>query len=149
MKWIDVPPVWLAGAVVLAWQQAARFPMGLHFGGAWADFVGGLLVGGGLLLLVIAVVQFRNHRTTVNPHGTPDALIQNGIYRYSRNPIYVGDALILLGVILWRDAVLALPLLPVFVWITERRFILPEEDRLRRLFRADYARYCQKTRRWV
>jgi protein-S-isoprenylcysteine O-methyltransferase Ste14 len=45
--------------------------------------------------------------------------------------------------------VLSLPLLPLFVWIIERRFIVPEENGLRRKFRADFARYCQKTRRWV
>ena len=75
-------------------------------------------------------------------------LIQSGIFKRSRNPIYVADVMILTGMILWWDAVLALPLVPIFVWILEKRFILAEEDRLRRKFRANYARYCEKTRRW-
>ncbi|SLN52318.1 hypothetical protein PEL8287_02754 [Roseovarius litorisediminis] len=149
MKWIDLPPVWLLAFLVLAWVQTTWYPMGLSFGGVWADFLGGLLVGGGLVLMAMAFAEFRRHRTTVIPHRDADRLIQSGIFKHSRNPIYLGDALVLAGLILRWDAVLALPLIPVFVWTIEKRFILGEEDRLRRKFRADFARYCQKTRRWV
>ena len=148
MKWIDLPPVWL-GCLVLAWVQSARFPMALTFGGPWADFAGGLLVGGGLLLMLLAFMEFRKHKTTVIPHNTPSFLIQSGIFSRTRNPIYLGDALVLAGLILRWDAVLALPLVPIFVWIIEKRFIIPEEDRMRRTFRADFARYASKVRRWV
>ncbi|SEL80642.1 Protein-S-isoprenylcysteine O-methyltransferase Ste14 [Roseovarius azorensis] len=148
-KWIDMPPVWLAGFLALAWMQAAYLPMGLGFGGGWADLAGGLLVGGGILLIVLAAAEFRRHRTTIVPHREAERLIRSGIFSRSRNPIYLGDSLILAGLILRWDAVLALPLIPVFVWIIEKRFILPEEDRLRRKFRMDYAQYCEKTRRWV
>lgn len=149
LKWIDMPPVWLAGLLVLAWMQATHYPMALDFGGAWSDLAGGLLVGGGILLIVLAAAEFRHHRTTIVPHQVPERLIQSGIFSRSRNPIYLGDALILAGLILRWDAVLSLPLIPVFVWIIEKRFIFPEEDRLRRTFRADFARYCEKTRRWA
>ena len=149
LKWMDMPPVWLAGFLALVWMQAADFPMGLGFGGGWADLAGGLLVGGGILLIVLAATEFRRHRTTIVPHREAERLIRSGIFTRSRNPIYLGDSLILAGLILRWDAVLALPLVPVFVWIIEKRFILPEEDRLRRKFRMDYAQYCEKTRRWV
>ncbi|GAA6200357.1 isoprenylcysteine carboxylmethyltransferase family protein [Aquicoccus sp. SU-CL01552] len=149
MKWIDTPPAWLLGAILIAWGQARYYPAGLEFGGAWSDFAGGLLVGGGVLLMLLAVVELRRHHTTVLPHGTPSALVQSGIYKRSRNPIYLGDLLVLAGLILRFDAVLALPLLPIFTWVIERRFILPEEDRLRRTYHADFGRYEQKTRRWV
>ncbi|MGI3170813.1 methyltransferase family protein [Pseudooceanicola sp. C21-150M6] len=149
MKWLDMPPVWLAAAVLLAWAQAHSLPMGLHFGGAWADFLGGLLVGAGFILLALAITEMRRKRTTVIPHMEAASLVTTGIFSRSRNPIYLGDALILLGLILYWDAVLSLPLLPIFVWLIEKRFIIPEEDALRRKFRADFARYCQKTRRWV
>ena len=149
MKWIDLPPVWLAAFLALAWVQADRFSYGLSFGGAWAGFVGGLLVGGGILLMLLAVYEFRRHRTTVIPHREADAMVTTGIYSRTRNPIYVGDAMILTGMILYWDAVLSLPLIPIFVWLIERRFVVPEEDRLRRKFRADFARYEAKVRRWV
>jgi protein-S-isoprenylcysteine O-methyltransferase Ste14 len=148
-KWLDMPPVWLLGCLVLAWGQATYYPAGLSFGGAWSEFAGGLLVGGGVVLMALALSEFRRHRTTVIPHETPERLIQTGIFSRTRNPIYLGDALVLAGVILWWDAVLALPLVPIFVWVIEKRFIEPEEDRMRRKFRMDFARYCEKTRRWI
>ncbi len=149
LKWIDIPPVWLLTCAALAWGQAHGFSMGLHFGGAWAEFAGGLLVGGGLVLMVLAFAEFRKARTTVIPHREAERLITGGIFKRTRNPIYLGDTLILAGLILRWDAVLALPLVPLFLWVIEKRFVIPEENRLRRKFRADFARYCQKTRRWM
>ncbi len=149
MKLIDIPPVWLIACLAVAWMQTTWFPMGLGFGGTWADFVGGVLVGGGVLLLALAAMELRRARTTIMPHGQAAHLVTSGIYKRSRNPIYLGDALILAGFILRWDAVLSLALVPLFLWWIERRFVIPEEDRLRRTFRADFARYCQKTRRWV
>ena len=149
MKWLDTPPVWLLGCLVLAWLQAEHLSYGLSFGGVWADFVGGLLVGGGIVLIGLAAIEFRKARTTIIPHLEAERLITSGIFKRSRNPIYVADVLILTGCILRWDAVLALPLIPVFVWIIETRIIINEENMLRRKFRADFARYCQQTRRWL
>lgn len=148
-QWVDLPPVWLAGALALAWAQARYFDAGLGFGGYWADFLGGIMVGGGLLLMALAVYEMYQRRTTVIPHRDADALVTSGIFSRTRNPIYLGDTLILAGLILRWEAVLALPLVPIFVWWIEKRFVIPEENRLRRKFRADFARYEQKVRRWV
>ena len=148
MKWIDMPPVWLALFVAMAWLQSSYLGAGLALG-AWADFVGGLLVGGGILLAIFAFMEFRRARTTVVPHNTPERLITSGIFSRSRNPIYLGDVLILTGLILRWDAVRSLPLVPVFLWILEKRFIVPEETRMRQAFRAEFAKYERKVRRWV
>ncbi len=99
--------------------------------------------------MLLAVTEMRKRRTTIIPHRDADALVTSGIFKRSRNPIYMGDALILLGLILRWDVPLALPLVPLFVWIIERRFIIPEEGRLRTKFRQDFHRYSEKTRRWV
>jgi protein-S-isoprenylcysteine O-methyltransferase Ste14 len=149
MKRIDLPPLWLLGFAVLAWFQARFWSMGLNFGDGFVDLLAGLLIGGGIILTALAVVEFRKHRTTINPHDTPSSLIRSGIFKRSRNPIYLADVMILTGLILLFDAVLALPLIPIFVWILEKRFIVPEENRMRREFRADFARYEEQTRRWV
>lgn len=148
-RWIDLPPVWLVAFCAAAWVQAKNYSMNLHFGGAWADLVGGLLVGGGVLLMLLAFYEMRSKRTTVIPHREADHLVQSGIFSRVRNPIYLGDALVLTGLILNWNAVLSLPLIPIFVWVIEKRFIIPEEARLRRKFKADFARYEQKVRRWV
>ena len=149
MQKIDIPPIWLLGAACLSWFQAQHLSFGLSLQGWLTDLASGVLIGGGIVLAVLAVVEFRRHQTTVMPHQTPSSMVQSGIFKRSRNPIYLGDVLILTGLILRFDAVLSLVLVPIFVWILERRFIEPEEDRLRRKFRADFARYAQKTRRWI
>lgn len=149
MKWIDLPPVWLAGCIALAWAQAQYLPLGLGFGPVWADLLGGLFVGGGLVLMALAVTEMRRQKTTLMPHETPSRLVQSGIFTRSRNPIYLGDVMVLAGLILYFEAVLALPLIPVLTWILEKRFIIGEENRMRRTFRSDWARYEQKVRRWV
>ncbi len=149
MRWLDIPPVWLAAALAVAWWQSGQFSYGLSFGGAWADFLGGLLVGAGVLLALLAVYEMRRQRTTVVPHREAQALVSTGIFSRTRNPIYLGDLLILAGFILSWDAVLSLPLLSILLWVLEKRFVIPEEDRLRRKYRAEFARFCEKTRRWL
>ncbi|WP_170422614.1 methyltransferase family protein [Ruegeria arenilitoris] len=149
MRNIDIPPVWLLGFAVLAWMQARYMPMGLSLDSGVTDLLSGVLIGGGLILIALAAAEFRRHRTTIMPHETPSSLVQTGIFKRSRNPIYAGDVLILTGLILRFDAVASLVLIPVFVWLLERRFIVPEEDRMRRTFRADFARYERQTRRWI
>jgi protein-S-isoprenylcysteine O-methyltransferase Ste14 len=149
MKWLDLPPIWLAGFAVLAWVQGRHFDLGLSLAHPLAMLFAGMLVGGGLVLTGLAVLEMRRHRTTIVPHRDADQLVQTGIFRRSRNPIYLADVMILTGLILWWDAVPSLVLVPVFFWVLETRFVIPEEDRLRRRFRADFARYAQKTRRWL
>lgn len=149
MRRFDLPPIWLLGHGLLAWVMARIDPWGLSFGGPWADFAAGLLIGGGLLLILVAVMQMRRHRTAVMPRREASVLLATGVFRRSRNPIYLGMALVLLGWVLRLDAPLALPLLPVFVWIIEKRFILAEEGALARRFPREWERYRQATRRWL
>lgn len=149
LKYLDIPPVWLCTALLLAWLQKTHYAFGLSFGPVWADLLGGLLVGGGFVLIALAAYEFRRHRTTIIPHQEATHLIKSGVFKRSRNPIYLADSLILAGMILYWDAVLSLPLIPIFVWWIEKRFIIVEEKRLRRNFRADFARYEKQTRRWL
>ena len=99
--------------------------------------------------MALAAMEMRKQRTTIVPHKEADSLVTSGIFKRTRNPIYLGDAAILAGLALRWDAVLALVLVPIFIWIIEKRFIIPEENMLRRKFRADFAHYEQKSRRWV
>lgn len=149
MKWLDLPPVWLAAFAVVAYLQAHYFSLGLSLAHPITMFLAGLLVGGGVVLTMLAVMEFQKHKTTIIPHQEASQLIQTGIFKRSRNPIYLADVLILAGLALYFDAVLSLALVPILFWILETRFVIPEENRLRRQFRADFARYAEKTRRWV
>lgn len=149
MKWIDIPPVWLVLALVITWWTGVLQPATLRADLPLLDLMGGLLVGGGLVLMVLAVAEMHKRRTTVVPHMEASHLVTTGIFARTRNPIYLGDALVLAGLALRWDAPIALILVPLFIFTITQRFILAEEDRLRRKFRADFASYCQKTRRWV
>ena len=149
MKWVDIPPVWLLGALALAWWQPRVLSMGLSFGGSWKAWVGAGLVLAGLGLMAMAFVAFRQHRTSVVPHQVPKALITTGIFARTRNPIYLGDVLILAGCILRWDAVLSVILVPIFVQLLVRRFILDEEARLQSKFPEEAQAYWVLTRRWL
>jgi protein-S-isoprenylcysteine O-methyltransferase Ste14 len=148
MKWIDIPPVWLLLAVVATWLISDLQPAAIAFGTPVLDLVSGLLVGGGVVLMLLAFAEMQRRKTTVIPHLEASHLVTTGIFARSRNPIYLGDTLILAGLALRWDAPVALILVPLFMATITQRFIVPEEDRLRRKFRADFGRYCQKTRRW-
>lgn len=148
LKWIDIPPVWLALFAALAWIQATRLPLWQAGHGA-TDLIGGLFVGGGIVLIALAAHVMIGARTTVIPHLDPAALVTTGIFRRTRNPIYLGDALILTGLMLRWEAWPALVLVPLFVWVITDRFILPEEGRLRDHFGLPFDRYTETTRRWI
>jgi protein-S-isoprenylcysteine O-methyltransferase Ste14 len=106
MKWIDLPPVWLLGFLGLAWAQARYLPLGLSFGGGlMPKLLGALLVAGGVVLMALATVELLRHRTTVIPHREADVLVQSGIFAHTRNPIYLGDAMVLGGAILYWGAI--------------------------------------------
>jgi protein-S-isoprenylcysteine O-methyltransferase Ste14 len=149
MKWVDFPPIWLFAALGIAYWLGQAQPWGLSFDHPVIQFFAAVFVGAGLILMLLAVTEMRRHKTTVIPHLEADTLVQTGIFKRTRNPIYLGDALVLAGLILRWDAPVALPLIPVLIWVLEKRFIIPEENRLRRKFRQDFDRYTQNTRRWV
>lgn len=83
------------------------------------------------------------------PRQTPSALITTGIFRLSRNPIYLADLLILAGFSLIWGKPLGLVLVPVLAWILFARFIQGEEARLRAMFGAEFEAYAARTRRWL
>lgn len=148
-KYLDLPPLWLAAALGVVWCQKTYLDLGVGFGPVWADALGGVLVGAGGLLIVLAAYEMRKHRTTIIPHNAPDALVTTGIFRQTRNPIYLADSLILTGMIFYWDAVLSLPVIPVFMAWIAHHFIRAEEHRLRHHFPAEFTRYSARTRRWL
>lgn len=145
MKWIDLPPIWLAVCLACVWfapKVEAYLPA--------QPVVGAAFVGLGLLLMCLAVFEMRRHRTTVIPHLNASALVSSGIFAVTRNPIYLGDVLVLIGVTLrWQAHPALFLLVPVFIIIIRLRFIGPEENRLKAAFGDAFSTYCDKTRRWL
>ena len=145
---MDIPPLWLLICILLGWAQATFLPVG-PAGGAITGLLGGLLVGAGVLLIVLAIVEFRKHSTTIVPHLTPEALITGGVFSRTRNPIYLGDVLILTGLLLRWEAWLSLPLAAALLVLLDRRFVRGEEQRALEAFGPAFEAYCAQTRRWL
>ncbi|QFS82371.1 hypothetical protein FIU97_06090 [Roseivivax sp. THAF40] len=143
MKWIDMPPVWLLGALILARIGAGIGPLPA------LQFSGTIFVAMGLIMILLAAWEFRRARTTIIPRQAPSAIIRTGIFAKTRNPIYLGDALILLGAALYWGSILGLVLVPVFMMLINKRFIEKEEALLRSTFLAEFDTYAQQVRRWL
>jgi protein-S-isoprenylcysteine O-methyltransferase Ste14 len=142
----ESPPTWLLLCIAGLWLQARFLPLVAPLPAT--RHLGAMFILAGLVIIGLAALQFRRHATTIMPREVPAAMIDQGLYAYSRNPIYLADALILAGVALRWDLA-GLLLLPVFVWIITQRFILGEEAGLRAQFGAAYDAYAARVKRWI
>lgn len=105
----------------------------------------------GLSLGIMGVTQFRIAQTTPNPQALEkvSSLVTSGVYQYSRNPMYVGLVLILLGWAFYLSHLLAFVLLPIFILYITRFQIQPEERMMAQKFGKTYQDYLNKVRRWI
>ena len=144
------PPAVGLGIGVLMWTLASlaaplELPFGVRLGVALALLVAGVGIA------ISGVVSFRRAKTTVNPIkiSTASSLVRSGVFRVTRNPMYLGMAIALLG---WAAYLASWPALlgvPLFVLYINRFQIAPEERAMASLFGADYAAYKEKVRRWI
>jgi protein-S-isoprenylcysteine O-methyltransferase Ste14 len=144
------PPILLAVAVAAAIALGALWPI------PWpgerdlvARAVGYGIGAAGVALLVWSVTTLRRHGTTVLPDQPATTLVTDGPFRFRRHPIYIADALILLGTAeltenIWF-AIVTLPFLVLVTWLA----ILPEERHLEARFDEAYRAYKQRTRRLI
>ena len=120
----------------------------MAFGTNWLA-IGLVLVG--MALAIMGVLAFKKAQTTVNPH-TPEksaSLVTNGIYHYTRNPMYLGMLLVLLGWAFYLSNFAALLVLPIFIIYMSRFQIQPEERFMKQKFSDEYQIYMTKVRRWL
>lgn len=147
-RWIDIPPTWL-GLGVLATFGLDRLVPGLATGLVWLERLGQVMVLGGLVSMGLAVVEFLRGKTSFIPRRVPSAFLKSGIYRITRNPIYLGDAMVLGGAALALDVLPALVLVPVFMGFIKARFIRGEEAGLIAEFGDEAREYFARVRRWI
>lgn len=105
----------------------------------------------GAIISGLGIVAFRQARTTVNPMK-PDAasaLVVSGVYGLTRNPMYLGFLLMLLGWAIFLSNVLAFLFLPAFIFYMNRFQIQPEERALQSLFGPPFLAYTRQVRRWL
>ena len=111
--------------------------------------IGFALVVAGFVLAIAAFVELSKARTTVDPHGSVSSIVSSGIYRFTRNPIYLGFVLILIGFPLNSGTWWGLLLAPVFIFFMNRLVIEREEAYLEKKFGEGYTGYKSRVRRWL
>jgi len=103
----------------------------------------------GFLCGLFAFVEFRKANTTLDPHGAVARVVSSGIYRFSRNPIYLGFLLIVIGLPLYCGSYWGLILAPFFILTMNGLVIEREEAYLEKKFGGTYTAYRSRVRRWL
>ncbi len=144
-----LPPAPYAVAILGGWwldRHQLALPLDL---GAAALPLGWLAIGFGLALFVWTLWTFARHHTTVNPYSGASALCTRGPFRFSRNPIYLGDWFLLAGVSLLLGTFWPLLFAPL-IWIMLRFGVIRhEEAHLEAKFGDAYRDYKARVRRWI
>jgi protein-S-isoprenylcysteine O-methyltransferase Ste14 len=148
---LKIPPPVIALLVAVSMWLAQRYVPSLGFVIAWQLPLSIVLMLLGIALALSGVHAFRKARTTVNPlkPETTSAVVATGIYRFTRNPMYLGMLTVLVGWACFLANALSFFLLPLFVLYMNRFQIGPEERVLSEHFGSEYTRYMQSVRRWL
>jgi protein-S-isoprenylcysteine O-methyltransferase Ste14 len=141
------PLIYLAGLAVgfalEALLPGSSVPTAVQWG------LGGVLVVAGVALLLSFNTAFSRRGTAVEPWKPTTAIVTTGPYRITRNPAYLGMALVYVGVALMSDALWVLAPLPVVLAVVDRGVIAREERYLERKFGQEYVDYKSRVRRWL
>jgi protein-S-isoprenylcysteine O-methyltransferase Ste14 len=141
------PLIYLAGLAV-GFALEALLP-GASLPAAVQWLLGGALVVAGIALLASFNLAFSRKGTAVEPWKPTTAIVTSGPYRVTRNPAYLGMALIYVGIALMSEALWVLVPLPVVLAVIDRGVIAREERYLERKFGSEYLDYKRQVRRWV
>ncbi len=145
-----VPPLVVAVFALAMWGIAKITPQ-FESLGTYQKLAAAIFASAGVVLMLVSALYFKKAETTINPRR-PDkssALVTSGVYRFSRNPIYIADALILIGWGLFLSNLYSLALVAGF-WLYMTRFqIKPEERVLEKLFGEEFLAYKARVRRWL
>jgi protein-S-isoprenylcysteine O-methyltransferase Ste14 len=148
---LKVPPPVVAILLALGMYFGSKALSSAHITLPMHTLLGGATCLAGIAVNAAGLLSFRRHRTTANPlqPRLASTLVRDGVYRFTRNPMYLGIALILLGWGIFLSNALAMtgPLLLV-AWLT-RFQIIPEERALKRSFPKDFDVYARTVRRWL
>lgn len=143
------PPLVYAGFLLVglvldrAFGLYAAIPAMVRWG------LGGIALGAGLALVGAALVRFRKAGNSPEPWHPDTTLVGGGIYRFTRNPMYLGMAIGTLGIAIMADSMGALLTLPLSLLAIRTQVIAREEAYLAARFGEPYLEYCRHVRRWL
>ena len=142
------PPIVALMFIVIAYFLARFVPFPfvappvLRYVGLGMTFIG-------FLLGIGAFIEFRKARTTLDPHGSVKQLVVSGIYRFTRNPIYLGFLLMVIGLPLNSGIYWGFLMAPLYIITMTRLVIEREEAYLEKKFKDQYTDYRSRVRRWI
>ena len=142
---VFLPPPLIFGGLLAVGLMIDRSPLRFHP----VSIVGLALAAGGLVLIAIALGLFRRSKTRPEPWQPASSLIISGLYRFTRNPMYLGMASLSLGIALAFTSVAAVLLSLAALTIIDRFVVPREEAYLSRRFGQDYRAYLARVRRWL
>ena len=112
-------------------------------------WLGALVFVLALALFAWAIVTMTRAGSNVPTNRPTTTIVENGPYRFTRNPMYLGMAGILLGVAIYAGSLTPFIVIPAFMGLIAERFIAPEEEMLEKAFGQAYAGYKARVRRWL
>jgi protein-S-isoprenylcysteine O-methyltransferase Ste14 len=146
---IAPPPLIFAGGFLCGLVIDRAVPQSRPWPAALRRVLAPILLAGGVLCMLAAVRTMWSARTTINPAAPVASLVTTGPFRFTRNPIYLGDTLFYTGLSLALGRRGPLVLLPAALALVERGVIRREERYLERRFGAPYRAYRARVRRWL
>ncbi len=153
MNWLEhrVPPPLVAILFGILMWLLSRLTPAIDAAAGWRLGISVLLLLVGVAVCLSGVLSFHLARTTVNPlkPDTATALVSSGIYRHTRNPMYLGFAIVLVAWSIYLASPIALLGVAGFVLYMNRFQIAPEEQALAALFGESFSTYRTRVRRWL
>jgi len=146
-----VPPVVLTAVLGLAGWLLAKLLPGASFLFRGQFTLAALCLVAGAAISLLGVKAFKDHRTTVNPTAPEETsqVVTTGVYKFTRNPMYVGFGLILLAAIVFFGNIASIAVIPFYVVYMTELQVKPEERVLLAKFGAPYSEYMTAVRRWL
>ena len=148
MNRLNIPPIYLFLSIVALFVLNHIIPFAILFYPPF-NYFGVVIVFLGLSLILWHADYFKKYETPIKPFEHSTHLIKDGMYKYSRNPIYLGMAVILFGGAMILGSLSPFIVVPVFIIIIERAFIVKEEEFLENIFGDEYLEYKESVRRWI
>ena len=148
---LKVPPVivFVVSAVLLRLIQSitSDFHLTIPFG----QYIALFTLSAGIAIALAGVIEFSKHKTTVDPTkpGKASSMVTSGIYRYTRNPMYLGMVVVLFGGVIYYGNPFTILALLFLVWYLTQFQIKPEEEILKENFGKPYTDYMKRVGRWV
>lgn len=143
-----IPPVYLLSTLILMWLLQLYVPI-YQFVHPPMAYAGIVVILFGIIMTAISAGVFLKVDTGLEPFDEAKVLVTSGFYRFTRNPMYMGMFIMLLGVAFMFGAVSALIPVPVFFLIIRNNFVLGEERFCEAAFGQQYLDYKLRVRRWI